>query len=170
MATQKWADKQFGQHLKAERERRGWTQPQMADMLADRCAQQFHGTTVAKIEAGTRSVRINEAVALAEVFDMTLDALVGRTQPDDTTLTFAMVNLSNYAQEAQGAILRAQHTTTDITEILEDVAERFDLPHTEELQEATRDMAEQLERAHALAAGLVHSASQIIIDEGDEAE
>jgi transcriptional regulator with XRE-family HTH domain len=170
MARQKWADSEFGHRLKAERERQGWTQPQIAKMLSDRCAQPIHATTIAKIEAGTRSVRINEAVAMADLFEVSIDALLGRRQPDDTTLTYAMVNLSKYAHDAQSTILRAQHTTADITEILEDVAERFDLPYTEGLQEATRDMAEQLERAHALAAGLAQSANQAISDESEEAE
>lgn len=170
MASQKWADSEFGHRLKAERERQGWTQPQFAEMLSNRCAQPIHATTIAKIEAGTRSVRINEAVAMADLFEVSIDALLGRREPDDTTLTFAMVNLSNYAQDAQSSIVRAQHTIADITEMLEDVAERFDLPHTKVLQEAARDIAEQLEQPHALAAGLVHSASQIIIDESEGAE
>ena len=39
--------------------------------------QPMHPTTIAKIEAGTRSVRINEAVGIAELFEISLDTLVG---------------------------------------------------------------------------------------------
>jgi transcriptional regulator with XRE-family HTH domain len=38
----------------------------------------MHATTIAKIEAGTRSVRINEAVGIADLFDVSLDSLMGR--------------------------------------------------------------------------------------------
>ena len=40
----------------------------MAKMLADRGVQPMHPTTIAKIEAGDRSVRINEAVEIADLF------------------------------------------------------------------------------------------------------
>jgi hypothetical protein len=51
----------------------------MAKMLADRGVQPMHPTTVAKIEAGDRSVRINEAMEIAELFGVSMDALLGRT-------------------------------------------------------------------------------------------
>jgi hypothetical protein len=38
----------------------------------------MHPTTVAKIEAGDRSVRINEAVGIADLFEVSLDSLLGR--------------------------------------------------------------------------------------------
>jgi transcriptional regulator with XRE-family HTH domain len=59
------------------REERGWTQPHLAQLLGER-GLKTHATTVAKIEAGTRSVRINEAVALADLLDVSLDSLLGR--------------------------------------------------------------------------------------------
>ena len=78
MASSKWVDKQFGQGLKKVREERHWTQPQMADMLSDKGIAPMHSTTLAKIEAGTRSVRINEAVAIADLFGLSLDGLLGQ--------------------------------------------------------------------------------------------
>ena len=78
MGRQKWTDDRFGERLRTERERRKWSQAQMATMLADRGVQPMHPTTIAKIEAGDRSVRINEAVEIADLFEMSLDTLVGR--------------------------------------------------------------------------------------------
>jgi transcriptional regulator with XRE-family HTH domain len=74
----KWIDKRFGDRVKGERESRGWSQADMAQMLSDRGIQPMHPTTVAKIEAGDRSVRINEAVGIADLFEVPVDSLLGR--------------------------------------------------------------------------------------------
>ena len=78
MGSQKWSDRDFGKRVKAHRSDRGWTQPQMAKMLSDNGIYPMHSTTIAKIEAGERSVRINEAVGIAELFGVSLDSFVGR--------------------------------------------------------------------------------------------
>jgi hypothetical protein len=70
----------------------------MAKMLADRGVKPMHPTTVAKIEAGDRSVRINEAIEIADLFEVSMDALLGRTtgvkpggEPMDTLEMFLIV-------------------------------------------------------------------------------
>ena len=78
MSMQKWADDRFGKRVKAERERRGWSQAEMAKILSDKGLRPMHPTTVAKIEAGDRSVRINEAVGMADLFEVSMDSLLGR--------------------------------------------------------------------------------------------
>ena len=49
-------------------------------MLGDKGIKGIYPTTVAKIESGERAVRIDEATALADLFEVSLDALVGRKQ------------------------------------------------------------------------------------------
>jgi transcriptional regulator with XRE-family HTH domain len=169
MAISKWVDKRFGQELQRVRAERGWTQPQMAEMLSAKGIAPMHPTTLAKIEAGTRSVRINEAVAIADLFDVSLDVLLGRQQPDDTTLTFAMTTLLDYVRDADNKIVQAQGTATDIEEQVEDAADRFDSPHIKALQRTARDMAGHLDKAHGLATKLVQTASQAIVDAGKDA-
>lgn len=78
MVSQKWSDERFRERVKAEREHRGWSQADMAKMLSDNGIQPMHPTTVAKIEAGDRSVRINEAVGIADLFKVSVDSLLGR--------------------------------------------------------------------------------------------
>lgn len=78
MGIQKWTDKRFGERVKDEREHRGWSQANMAKMLSDNGIHPMHPTTVAKIEAGDRSVRINEAVGIADLFEVSVDSLAGR--------------------------------------------------------------------------------------------
>jgi transcriptional regulator with XRE-family HTH domain len=52
----------------------------MADMLSNKRIAPMHATTIAKIEAGSRSVRINEAVGIADLFEVSIDSLLGRKQ------------------------------------------------------------------------------------------
>lgn len=72
MASGKWTDESFGKRLREERDKKQWTQPQMAEMLG------IDPTTLAKIEKGRRSVRIVEAVAMADLLGVSLDRLLGR--------------------------------------------------------------------------------------------
>lgn len=67
----------FREKFKAERQRRNWSQADVAKRLEKRGIH-LHPTTVAKIEAGERSVRIDEAKGIADIFELSLDSLVGR--------------------------------------------------------------------------------------------
>lgn len=151
MGSQKWTDKRFGQRVKAGREERKWSQADTAKMLSANGIQPMHPTTIAKIEAGDRSVRINEAVGIADLFEVSLDALLGRQEPDDTTLGFALVTLAGYVGDVKRHVVQAQHVAADIEEQLEDAEERFDSPHIEALQRLARYMAEHLDAAQAQA-------------------
>ncbi len=170
MASPKWVDKRFGQELQRVRGERGWTQPQMADMLSDRGIAPMHATTLAKIEAGTRSVRINEAVAIADLLDVSLDALLGRQRHDDTTLTFALVTLIGYVTDCQRQIQEAQRTASDIGEQVDNLPEQFnDVPALPNLQRAARGLSAELKRAATAAEKFVFLAGVAIVDGGSEA-
>jgi transcriptional regulator with XRE-family HTH domain len=78
MGRQKWTDERFGKKVRTLRESRRWSQAEVAKMLLDKGIQPMHPTTVAKIETGDRSVRINEAAAIADLFNVSLDSLLGR--------------------------------------------------------------------------------------------
>lgn len=168
MASSKWADEQFGQHLKRRRVERGLTQPQMAEMLTAKGIAPMGATTIAKIEAGTRSVRINEAVGIADLLEVSLDALLGRHMPDDTTLAFAMTTLLMYVRDADERILQARGAATDIIEQLDAAADRFDSPHVKALRRTARVMDGHLDKAQRLATQLVQTASEAIVDAGEE--
>ena len=131
MGSQKWTDKRFGERLKAKRDYRGWSQADMAKMLSDKGIQPMHPSTVAKIEAGDRSVRINEAVGIADLFEVSLDSLLGRkpgTQRND--LTYLLRALRQSSQQV-GASLET------IRELLEELPEKFE--GAERPQTMTRD-------------------------------
>lgn len=101
MGNQKWSDHLFGERVKRARADRSWSQADMAKLLADKGVQPMHATTVAKIEAGDRSVRINEAVGIADLLGVSLDTLVGRTTgPADADLAFALRVLRDSARRS----------------------------------------------------------------------
>src|ERR1700736_1720387 len=60
-------EKSFGEKVRQWRRERNWSQEEVADKLR---AQGFdmHQTTVAKIERGTRPLRVAEAAAIATLF------------------------------------------------------------------------------------------------------
>jgi transcriptional regulator with XRE-family HTH domain len=170
MAISKWVDERFGQQLKRMRDEKGWTQPQMADLLSGKGIAPMHGTTIAKIEAGVRSVRINEAVGIAELLDVSLDALLGRQRHDETTLTFALATLMGYVTDCQRQIKEAQGTAADIGEQVDDLPEQFsDVSALPYLQRAARGLSAELKRAATAAEKLVLLASVAIVDGGKEA-
>lgn len=164
----KWVDSRFGDWLKAERTKRGWSQPQLAKMMSARGIAPMHATTIAKIEAASRSVRINEAVALADLFEVSLDWLLGR-EPDDTTLTFAMVNVSSYAGTAGRQTLTAQGIAADLEDILEDVEQRFEAaPRIPELVRRAKEAAHHLDAALKHFEHIDSTATEVIVTAGEE--
>lgn len=83
MSKSKWTEDHFRKRLKDERERREWTQEALANMLSAKGIP-MHWTTVAKIEKGDRSVRIDEAAGIADLFGISVDTMLGRwAQPDN---------------------------------------------------------------------------------------
>lgn len=79
MGKQSAAEIRFRQRLQEERGRRNWSRADLAKMLQRRGFEHIYSSTVAKIEYGERSVRIDEATAIADLFEVPLDVLIGRT-------------------------------------------------------------------------------------------
>ena len=90
------ADARFAQRVKAERERRRISQTQLVTALAAKNGIRWHQSTMTKVEAGERPVRLMEALALASVLGMPLDDLLD--DPD-----------SEEARRRRSERLRGQH-------------------------------------------------------------
>lgn len=73
--------------LRSARKETRLTQQKLADALNAE-GFPFHQTTVAKIEAGTRPILLDEAAAVVRLFGTTLDAALGLT-PGNTTRQLA---------------------------------------------------------------------------------
>ena len=87
----------FRKRLKRERDSRGWSQSEMAKLLSDNGIP-MHPTTIAKIEAGDRTVRIDEATGIADLLGLGLDGLLGRKGMEDDQ-SHAMSVLAEEAQK-----------------------------------------------------------------------
>jgi transcriptional regulator with XRE-family HTH domain len=72
----------FRKRLKDERDRRGWSQEELAKRLGERGVA-VHASTIAKIETDARAVRLDEAAAIADLFGLSLDTLLGRKAVED---------------------------------------------------------------------------------------
>lgn len=76
MGSGKWRDNVFGERVRKLREGR-WTQAELAYELTA-SGHPMTAAQVARIEAGTRSLRAVEAAALADLAGISMDALLGR--------------------------------------------------------------------------------------------
>jgi transcriptional regulator with XRE-family HTH domain len=68
-------EQRFGLLVRAARESRGWTQEALARRVRDVLLGGFDQSAVARIEAGKRLLRVNEAVVLARLLNIDLRAI-----------------------------------------------------------------------------------------------
>lgn len=109
MGRRAGVDVYFRKQLRQERERRSWSQAEVAKRLSDN-GLQMYATTVAKIEAGERAVRIDEAAGIADLLEVPLDSLLGRQASGPSREI-------GYALRALRA--KTQKTLADLTNMLE---------------------------------------------------
>ena len=89
----------FRKHLRVERDGRKWSQAHLAQLLRDKGIQ-AHPTTVAKIEAGERAAKIDEIAAIADIFEVSLDRMIGRTVASDADEQHALRALVDTAAQS----------------------------------------------------------------------
>jgi transcriptional regulator with XRE-family HTH domain len=77
VGTTDFLDRAFRDNLRRERKSRKLSLAALAQLLQDK-GLSVHATTIAKIEYGERPAKLDEAAALADVFGVSLDALIGR--------------------------------------------------------------------------------------------
>jgi transcriptional regulator with XRE-family HTH domain len=159
MGNPKWIDTRFGKRIQTERDRRGWSQVEMAKMLSDRGIQPMHSTTVAKIEAGDRSVRINEAAGIADLFELSLDSLLGRKpKAQRNELAYLLRVFRDVAQQSSHQVWATMET---IREQLEELPTEFE--GADMLQETGRDAwSNRLYPAFDALMGLVNLSQELL--------
>ena len=94
----------FRKKARMAREDRGWSQAEMARKLKGMGIDAMYGSTVAKIEAGEREVKLDEATAMADLFEMSLDELVARDSRKrrEDELTYYLRQLRDNARQRAG--------------------------------------------------------------------
>jgi|GEM_PF-2348463 len=135
MGRKRSVEARFRERVRQEREQRGMSQADLANLLGDKGFKGIYPTTIAKIESGERSVRIDEAAALADIFEVSLDAILGREPGVQTTeLEFQLRTLRDTARQSYEQVYSSMHL---LRELLDDLPERFD--HSDMLQRVGRD-------------------------------
>ncbi|MDJ0015033.1 helix-turn-helix transcriptional regulator [Rhodococcus erythropolis] len=88
------AESRFGNRVRFEREQRGWSQSELAQRVSDGGIS-MHPSTITKIEARDaekpRSIRLDEAYALAQVFGTSLETMLGAERAYDAAEVVAAV-------------------------------------------------------------------------------
>ncbi|MGB3482469.1 MAG: helix-turn-helix transcriptional regulator [Mycobacterium sp.] len=101
-------ERDFGRILRDWRQDRNWSQDDVAEKLR-RQGFEMHQTTVAKIERGARPLRVAEASALADVFEMPLMTVFGL----DTATDFA-ASPDTRQRELEQARKRLDHSRENL--------------------------------------------------------
>lgn len=131
-------EKALCQKLKALREGKGWSQAELASRLND-VGYDFHQTTIAKLEAGKRPLRVAELYAFSFAFRMPVQALISvplSADPISPSLASLEARLADLDQARQ----QNRDSLMQIIEQLADVQSTYELERLR-LAERMRDYA-----------------------------
>ena len=120
MANKEPAASHFRRTVRQERERRGWSQKELAQRLTERGVP-IDASAIAKIESNKRArvVRLDEAAALADLFGLSIDTLIGRRTGFGDDLLFALRGLLEVARQSTQQL---QITAADLQARFRDLA------------------------------------------------
>lgn len=144
-------DELFGLEVAAIREGKGWSKAEFATRLAEAGLDNFHPTTVGRMEKGSRPVRLSEAVVIAQVLETRLDDLVVEPLIGDEELVNAVTSwdyvskhAAYYTTASEGWLRQAREEL----EALEGRIRRGEVlqEHAARLEDACRGAAQQLTR------------------------
>jgi transcriptional regulator with XRE-family HTH domain len=140
----------FRERIFHERDKRKWSQAEVAKRLAAMGIDNMHPTTVAKIEAGDREVKLDEAAAMADLYGLPLDTLLGRRPKGARDLYYVLGALTDAAFTARTELHRVSKTLRDRLEDIPSDFERYD-----SLARLGRDLFAHLDAASAVVDELV---------------
>jgi transcriptional regulator with XRE-family HTH domain len=126
------ADEQFVASVRALRAEAGMSQEQLAEALKKNGVDDATQVTVSRMEAGKRHVRLGEALALSEIFQVPISAL---TRPSGAALSVAAASRAAKValhgvtefQEAVKQLALVKQFATESFEDIDDVLRREDL-------------------------------------------
>lgn len=124
MGRETFVEARFRERVRQEREQRKLSQADLANRLGDKGIKGIYPTTIAKIESGERAVRIDEAAAIADLFEMSLDSLLGRNPSAEVTeLDFQLRTLRDTARQSYQQVYASMEV---LRELLEDLPTDFE--------------------------------------------
>lgn len=151
MGRQTPTETRFRERIAVERKRRKLSQSDVAQMLNGRGLPGVYATTVAKIEAGDRTVRIDEAAAFADIFGLPLDELIGRHLDEQTrSLAYVIQGMTQTMHQAAPAVSGLSREFAEISSAVS----AFDFDGRAELAAAAQECHEALDHASSVIAGM----------------
>jgi len=112
MVLNQRAESYFSKRLRSERDRRGWSQEELAKRLSDKGVH-VYASTIAKIENGTRAARLNEVAAVADLLEVSLDTLLGRSVAAENDMMYVFKALLDTAHQASWQASTIESTLRD---------------------------------------------------------
>jgi transcriptional regulator with XRE-family HTH domain len=123
MGSSKWGDTVFGRRLRNLRDRKGWTQTELAEQLTGH-GMDMTAAQVARIEKGDRSVRAVEAAVLADLYGLSVDALLGKRARPKADLLDALTTFLDIKEHARRSVSSVERALREAAEALADADTR----------------------------------------------
>lgn len=111
----------FARRLREERESSGINQTEFARRLSKRLGVKVYPTAITKIEAGTRAVKIDEAVAASEILGVALATLVTGQDSTENRLDQLRRELGRQQVRADEAQAEHQQATVAMAHIQQEI-------------------------------------------------
>lgn len=106
----------FGELVRGARVERGWSQRELADLLG------LDTSAISRLEAGTRTTKLTEAVTLSEVLGVPLNALATRKDPVGR-IEAALGRADTRARSARTAVGAALRAYVEVSRLVADAPE-----------------------------------------------
>jgi transcriptional regulator with XRE-family HTH domain len=103
----------FRQRIIRERSEKDWSQAEVAKKLTAMGIDNVHFSTVSKIETGDRDIKLDEAAAMAELYGVSLDALLGRKPESERDLRYLLDALTDAVFISRTELHRISKTIRD---------------------------------------------------------
>ncbi|GLJ79743.1 helix-turn-helix domain-containing protein [Microbacterium imperiale] len=124
-------DIRYGERLRALREQKGMTQAELVDRLKAAGVGYMNASTLSRIEAGTRPVRLVEAQFIGHIFAVSLESMMSELE----ALSFYELS----ARRGREAFVRFRKSVADVVQWKLDLSAH--LPHLRSLLDETDEPA-----------------------------
>ena len=113
----------FARRLREERERAGLSQADLAGRLSDVLNDAIYHSAVARMESGKRSVKIDEAIAIADVLGVRLAELLEDRDTVDDRIDELQIQLVQYREAVTGYEEQLHRARSSVSAVEQEIAE-----------------------------------------------
>lgn len=133
----------FIRQLRIAREEAGLSQTELARRMSERLPKGIDGTAITRMESGGRMVRLDDAIAAADVLGVPLASLinepVGALESRMDELRYELSNAEKAVENAASELERRQVVANDLQEELDDLQRQIDDLDREEIERDAED-------------------------------